>query len=121
FRMERKVQFGRYIRSKTGKAGNIMDAVVTSLQPRADVAKGERSDRPTRAQAEVAARTLIEWIGDNPNREALLETPERLVRALEDFSTGYTQRPEDVLDRTFGEIGHFDDLVLVCDIPFFSY
>lgn len=99
-----------------------MDAVVTSLHPRVDnTAKAERVERPTREQAEAAARTLIEWIGDNPNREGLLDTPERLVRAFEDFFVGYKQKPEDVLDRTFGEIGHFDDLVLVRDIPFYSY
>jgi GTP cyclohydrolase I len=99
-----------------------MDAVVTSFQPRTDnLAKSERADRPTREQAEAAARTLIAWIGDDPNREGLLDTPERLVRAYEDFFVGYNQRPEDVLDRTFGEIGHFDDLVLVRDIPFYSY
>ena len=97
-----------------------MDAVVKSFQPRADAVRHDRADRPSREQAEAAARTLIEWIGDNPNREGLIETPERLVRAFEDFFVGYRQRPEDVLDRTFGEIGHFDDLVLVRDIPFFS-
>jgi GTP cyclohydrolase I len=98
-----------------------MDAVVKSFQPRADVARTDRAERPTREQAEAAARTLIEWIGDNPNREGLLDTPERLVRAFEEFFSGYRDRPEDVLDRTFGEIGHFDDLVLVRDIPFFTY
>ena len=98
-----------------------MDAVVKSFQPRTDVAKTDRADRPSREQAEAAARVLIEWIGDNPNREGLLETPERLVRAFEDFFVGYRQKPEDVLDRTFGEIGTFDDMVLVRDIPFFSY
>ena len=99
-----------------------MDAVVTSLHPRTDnTAKVDRVERPTREQAEAAARTLIEWIGDNPNREGLLDTPERLVRAFEDFFVGYKQKPEDVLNRTFGEIGHFDDLVLVRDIPFYSY
>jgi GTP cyclohydrolase I len=99
-----------------------MDAVVTSFQPRTDnLAKSERADRPTREQAEAAARTLIAWIGDDVNREGLLDTPERLVRAYEDFFNGYKQRPEDFLDRTFGEIGHFDDLVLVRDISFYSF
>jgi GTP cyclohydrolase I len=99
-----------------------MDAVVTTLQPRADsVGKTEFAHRPTREQAEAAARTLIAWIGDNPNREGLLDTPERLVRAFQEFFSGYGVKPEDVLDRTFGEIGHFDDLVLVRDIPFYSF
>jgi GTP cyclohydrolase I len=99
-----------------------MDAVVKSFQPRAEsVAKVDRAERPSREQAEAAARTLIAWIGDDPNREGLLDTPERLVRAYQEFFSGYHVRPEDVLDRTFGEIGHFDDLVLVRDIPFYSF
>jgi GTP cyclohydrolase I len=99
-----------------------MDAVIKSFQPRADaVARPEPIQRPSRAEAEAAARTLVAWIGDNPNREGLLETPERLVRAFEEFFTGYNVKPEDVLDRTFGEIGTFDDLVVVREIPFFSY
>ena len=99
-----------------------MDAVVTTLQPRVDsLVKAEPLQRPTREQAEAAAHTLIAWIGDDPNREGLIETPERLARALEEFFSGYRVRPEDVLDRTFGEIGNFDDLVVVRDIPFFSY
>jgi GTP cyclohydrolase I len=101
-----------------------MDAVIKSFQPRADNAAPalERVvERPTREQAEAAAQTLVAWIGDDPNREGLLDTPERLVRAFEDFFTGYRDRPQDVLGRTFGEIGHFDDLVLVRDIPFYSF
>ena len=99
-----------------------MDAVIKSFQPRADtVARAEPIQKPSRAEAEAAARTLVAWIGDDPNREGLIETPERLVRAFEEFFTGYNVRPEEVLDRTFGEIGTFDDLVVVRDIPFFSY
>ena len=99
-----------------------MDAVVTSFQPRADsLAKAEPQLRPSREQAEAAARTLIAWIGDDPKREGLLDTPQRVVKALEEFFSGYKVRPEDVLDRTFGEIGSFDDLVVVRDIPFYSY
>lgn len=99
-----------------------MDAVVTSFQPRADAAtRTDPAQRPTREQAQAAARTLVAWIGDDPNREGLIETPQRLVKAFEEFFSGYRVRPEDVLDRTFGEIGTFDDLVLVREIPFFSY
>jgi GTP cyclohydrolase IA len=119
--MERRSQSTVIYRSN-GEIRIVMDAVVKSFPPRADsVAKPERVEKPTREQAEAAARTLIAWIGDNPNREGLLDTPERLVRAYQDFFSGYNERPEDVLDRTFGEIGHFDDLVLVRDIPFYSF
>src|ERR1022692_2664140 len=95
-----------------------MEAVVKSF-PRVDAkqdAKVEPVERPTRDQAEAAARTLIEWIGDNPNREGLRETPKRLVKAFEQVFSGYRDSPDDVLDRTFGEIGNFDDLVVVRDI-----
>jgi len=101
-----------------------MDAVVKNF-PRVDskpeVTKVEPVERPSREQAEAAARTLIEWIGDNPSREGLRETPKRLVKAFEQVFSGYRDSPDDVLDRTFGEIGNFDDLVVVRDIPFYSY
>ena len=101
-----------------------MDAVVKNF-PRVDskteITKIEPVERPSREQAEAAARTLIEWIGDNPNREGLRETPKRLVKAFEQVFSGYRDSPDDVLDRTFGEIGNFDDLVVVRDIPFYSY
>jgi GTP cyclohydrolase I len=101
-----------------------MDAVVKNfprVDSKAEVAKVEPVERPSREQAEAAARTLIEWIGDNPNREGLRETPKRLVKAFEQVFSGYRDSPDDVLDRTFGEIGNFDDLVVVRDIPFYSY
>ncbi len=99
-----------------------MDAVIKSFQPRAEaLAKAEPIQKPSRVEAEAAARTLVAWIGDDPTREGLLDTPERLVKAFEEFFTGYNVKPEDVLDRTFGEIGTFDDLVVVRDIQFFSY
>src|ERR1700737_3657755 len=101
-----------------------MDGVVKNFPraySRAEVKKIAPVERPSQEQAEAAARTLIEWIGDNPNREGLRETPKRLVKAFEQVFSGYRDSPADVLDRTFGEIGNFDDLVVVRDIPFYSY
>ncbi len=97
-----------------------MDAVVTTLQPRVERVEAV-PQRPTREQAEAAAKVLVQWIGENTNREGLLDTPKRVVKALEQFFTGYGMTPEEELGRTFGEIGHFDDLVLIRDIPFYSY
>jgi GTP cyclohydrolase I len=77
--------------------------------------------RPTREEAEKAVRTLIEWAGDNPDRPGLLETPKRVVTAYEEFYGGYWQNPEVPLDRTFEEVGTYDDIVLVRDIPFYSH
>lgn len=77
--------------------------------------------RPSRDQAEAAVRTLLAFIGDDPLREGLLETPRRVVSAYEELYSGYRECPIDVLDRTFSEIGGYDDLVLVRDIPFHSH
>lgn len=77
--------------------------------------------RPSRAEAEAAVRTLLAYIGDDPEREGLLETPRRVVSAYEELFAGYSEHALDVLDRTFSEIGTYDDLVLVRDIPFNSH
>ena len=66
-------------------------------------------------------RTLIAYTGDNPDREGLLDTPKRVVDAYEELYRGYRECPADVLDRTFGEIGNYDDFVLVRDIAFNSH
>ena len=76
-----------------------------------------RSSRARRAtQAEAAVRTLIAYVGDNPDREGLLDTPKRVVGAYEELYRGYRECPAEVLDRTFSETGGYDDLVLVRDI-----
>jgi len=77
--------------------------------------------RPSREQAEEAVRTLIAFAGDDPNREGLLETPKRVIGAYEEVYQGYRECPVEVLDRTFGEIGTYDDFVLVKDISFNSH
>jgi GTP cyclohydrolase I len=99
-----------------------MDAVVTSFQKRADAAaEAAHARRPSREEAEAAVRTLLAWIGEDPTREGLKDTPQRMVRAYEEFFRGYKQNADDVLDRTFGEIGTFDDMVVVRDIPFYTH
>ena len=73
--------------------------------------------RPTRAEAEAAVRTLIGWAGDDPRREGLRDTPARVVRAYEEWFAGYAQEPAEILERTFGEVAGYDELVLLRDIP----
>lgn len=73
--------------------------------------------RPSRAEAEAAVRTLIRWAGDEPSREGLLATPARVVRAYEEWFAGYRQDPASLLSRTFEEVGGYDDLVILRDIP----
>jgi GTP cyclohydrolase IA len=77
--------------------------------------------RPSREEAEAAVRTLLSYIGDNPGREGLVETPKRFVSAYEELFAGYKECPAEVLDRTFSETGGYDDMVLVRDIPFYSH
>ena len=73
--------------------------------------------RPSRAEAEAAVRTLTGWAGDDPRREGLQATPGRVVRAYEEWFAGYGQNPEEILERTFGEVAGYDEMVLLRDIP----
>ena len=77
--------------------------------------------KPTREQALTAVRTLIAFVGDNPDREGLRDTPKRVIDAYEELYSGYRECPVDVLERTFSEIGRYDDFVLVRDIAFNSH
>ena len=77
--------------------------------------------RPARAEAESAVRTLIAYIGDDPDREGLHDTPKRVIGAFDEIYEGYRQSPAEVLDRTFAETAGYDDLVLVKDIAFNSH
>jgi GTP cyclohydrolase I len=80
-----------------------------------------KRERPSREEAERAVRTLIAWAGDDPERDGLKDTPRRVTAAYGEFFSGYDQTAEEPLDRTFEDIGVYDDMVLVRDIPFFSH
>ncbi|NRA32066.1 MAG: GTP cyclohydrolase I FolE [Polyangiaceae bacterium] len=75
----------------------------------------------TPEQAEAAIKTLLGYLGDDPEREGLLETPARVVRALSEHFAGYAQRPADYLHKTFSEVEGYDELVLVSDIEVYSH
>jgi GTP cyclohydrolase I len=77
--------------------------------------------RPSRSVAERAVHTLLSYIGENPTREGLVDTPRRVVEAFDELFQGYRQCPAEVLNRTFGETAGYDDFVLVRDIPFTSH
>jgi GTP cyclohydrolase I len=68
-----------------------------------------------------AVRTLIRWAGDDPDREGLLDTPNRVARAWREYAHGYTEDPARHLSRTFEEVGGYDEIVLLRDIPFQSH
>ena len=85
-------------------------SIQNKVEPAETVAK------PTREEAEEAVRTLICWTGDNPDREGLIETPKRVVKAYEEFFEGYNMDPEEVLTKTFEEVQGYDDAVIVRNI-----
>ena len=76
--------------------------------------------RPNEAEAEEAVRTLIRWAGDDPDREGLLDTPGRVLRAYNEWFAGYAEDPAEHLSRTFEEVGGYDEPVLLRGIPFRS-
>jgi GTP cyclohydrolase I len=80
-----------------------------------------RDLRPSREQAEDAVRTLIRWARDDPAREGLRDTPARVVRAYEEFFSGYLQDPSEILARTFSEVGGYDEMIVMTDIRFESH
>jgi GTP cyclohydrolase I len=80
-----------------------------------------QAGRPTRAEAEEAVRTLLRWACDDPTREGLRDTPERVVRSYEEFFAGYGIDPVQLLERTFEETDGYDEIVLLRDIRLESY
>jgi GTP cyclohydrolase IA len=77
--------------------------------------------KPSREEAEAAVRTLLRWTGDNPDREGLVDTPARMVKAYTEMFSGYHEDPVAELGRTFEEVAGYDELVLIKDISFHSH
>ena len=81
----------------------------------------QRGERPARAEVEAAVRTIIRWVGEDPGREGLIETPARFVRALEEFFSGYGEDPGEILQKSFDEIDSYDEMVVLRDVRFESH
>ena len=101
-----------------------MDNVVKSLS--VERARSPSADKfivkqPTQVEAEEAVRTLIRWAGDDPSREGLLDTPQRVAKAYREFYKGHGEDAQDALERVFEEVEGYKDMVLVRDIPFYSH
>lgn len=79
------------------------------------------ADRPDRKEAEDAIRTLLRWTGENPERDGLIETPSRVVRAFEEYFRGYAEDPEVILQKTFEEIEGYDEMITLRGIRFESH
>jgi GTP cyclohydrolase I len=92
--------------------------------PAADLAGQDAAspaDKPTREEAERAVRTLIRWIGEDPDREGLVDTPKRVVKSYDELFGGYALNPEDILERTFEEVADYDEIVLLRGIRVESF
>lgn len=76
---------------------------------------------PSREEAEDAVRTILAWIGENPDREGLVETPRRFIDAYEEYFNGYNIAGDQVLKKTFTDVGGYNDIVLLKDISFNSF
>ena len=74
-----------------------------------------------RDAAEAAVRTLLQWAGDDPSREGLLDTPRRVVKAYEDWFSGYALDADTYMARTFEEVGGYDEMVVLRDIDYESH
>lgn len=98
-----------------------MDAILKPVGNKAVRKAPHEVARPSREEAEAAVRTLLAWIGDDPEREGLLDTPKRVVKAYTEVLGGYFEDPEEHLQRTFKDVGGYDELIMVRDIPFHSF
>jgi GTP cyclohydrolase I len=78
-------------------------------------------EQPTEDEARAAVRTLIRWAGDDPDREGLRATPDRVVKAYREFFAGYESDPVEALSRTFEEVQNYDEMVILRDIPLESH
>ena len=76
---------------------------------------------PTREEAEAAVRTLLRWVGDDPTRDGLIETPKRVVKAFEEYFRGYHDDPEAILQKTFEETEGYDEMIVLRGIRFESH
>lgn len=111
--------------SERSKAAPSKTAVAKTSSARTVVAKATQpkiiQPKVTQAEAETAIRTLIRWAGDDPEREGLLGTPERVARAYREFFRGYATDPVAILKRTFEETDGYDEMIVLRDIRFESH
>ncbi len=98
-----------------------MDCLLVEDHPPRDILRRLECRRPSRIEAEDAVRTLIRWAGDDPGRQGLLDTPERVVRAYQEWFAGYDEDPAQMLERCFEEIAGYDGIAVLRDIRFESH
>mgnify|MGYP002878211364 FL=1 len=98
-----------------------MNSTIASGRPKRPLRDKSTARRPSQEEAEAAVRTLIEWAGDDPDREGLVDTPERVVRSYEEFFAGYFEDPVTMLTTTFEETDEYDEMIVMRDIRLESH
>jgi GTP cyclohydrolase I len=98
-----------------------MNAVIRPLNHSGRPNPGRQSENPSQENVEAAFRTVLHWIGEDPDRDGLRETPARVARAFQEHFCGYTQDPEQILQKTFEETDGYDEMVVLKGIPFQSH
>ena len=93
----------------------------SSLNASNIVINDEEKNIVSQSEAEKAVKTLIEYIGENPDREGLIDTPKRVIKSFREFYSGYGQNPEELLSKTFEEVDGYNDIVLLKNINFESH
>ena len=86
-----------------------------------DIDNNQNSKKISDKDAEEAFKTILSWMGEDPNREGLLETPKRVVKAFKEYFKGYKEDPIQVLDKTFGDVDGYDDMVIQKNISVQSH
>ena len=83
--------------------------------------KNLEANKVSDKEAEEAFKTILAWMGEDPNREGLLETPKRVVKAYKEYFAGYKENPKKILDKTFGDVDGYDDMVIQKNISVQSH
>ena len=86
-----------------------------------DIDNNQNSKKISDKEAEEAFKTILAWMGEDPSREGLLETPKRVVKAFKEYFKGYKENPNEVLDKTFGDVEGYDDMVVQKNISVQSH
>ena len=86
-----------------------------------DISATENTKKVSDKEAEQAFKTILSWMGEDPNREGLLETPKRVVKAFKEYFKGYKENPNQILDKTFGDVEGYDDMVVQKNISVQSH
>ena len=86
-----------------------------------DIQNQQTTSKISDKEAEEAIKTILEWMGEDPNREGLLETPKRVVKAFKEYFKGYSENPSSILEKTFGDVEGYSDMVVQKNISIQSH